>query len=71
MGLNHILHLVRGGYVTGQGRGLGVPAGKQGSHGGSVPHGDVSFRQEGVQLFLDSAVGVPGNGSAQGERLKG
>ncbi len=71
MGLNHILHIVRGRNLPGQGGGLGMPAGQQVRHGGGISYGDVPFRKEGVQLFLDSAVGVSGYGFAQGERLQG
>ena len=44
-----------------------MPAGEQGGHGGGVSDGDVSFRQEDVQLFLDPAMGVSGYGFSQGQ----
>lgn len=71
MTLNHILYIIRGGNLPGQGRGLGMPPGQQAGHGGGVPHADVPFRQKGVQLFLDAAVGVSGYGFSQGEGFQG
>ena len=56
---------------AGAGGGLGMPAGQQVRHGGGISYGDVPFRKEGFQLFLDSAVSVSGHGLAQGERLQG
>lgn len=46
-----------------------MPAGEQGGHGGGVSNGDVSLRQEDVQLFLDPAMGVSGYGFSQGQGL--
>lgn len=48
--------------MPGNGGRLGMPAGEQGGHGGGVSNGDVSLRQEDVQLFLDPAMGVSGYG---------
>ena len=39
MGLNHILHIVRGRNLPGQGGGLGMPAGQQVRHGGGISYG--------------------------------
>ena len=49
----------------------GLPGGETFGHGRGIANGDFSGGEEGVELFADSAVVVPGDRLAEGEGFEG